>query len=415
MNSLMSKNDDEPRVFIDARVISGMPGGIEQVIQGLVGGLSRLKDPRAEISILTFPGHTEWIRPFAAGPCHLVEARKGPRHTTAREHLKAMRLPPSAAWAGLGAVAAKAWMMGARSDGTAERHGAQVVHTLVQPAFRTRLPSIYQVYDLQHLHFPDYFSPFHRTFRDSMYRGFCRRARRITVMSPWVRRDLALRYHLPPEKIAVVPFGSVHESRPDPSRSELEATADRFGIRGPFALYPAQTWPHKNHLALLEALAICRDRFKMKIPLVAPGRRNHFFSSISRRAKELSLEDQLLFPGYIELREVQCLYKLARMVVVPSRFEGGGMPLLEALRAGTPVACSNLPVLADLAENAALFFNPDEPSSVARAVLRLWEGASLRNRLRARGRRVAAKHTWERAARTCLALYRDVIGSQAER
>lgn len=409
----MSSTQHAPlRVCIDARLVSGMVGGIEQAIQGLVTGLSRLRPDDLEFLILTFRGHRKWIEDHASGPCRVVETSKGPPHGAVREWLKNRHGSPTTLWGAMGRAAGLLWMSRARSDGTAERKGASLVHTMVQPGFRTELPVIYEVYDLQHLHLPENFTAFHQQFREAMYRGFCRRAQLVTVMSPWVRGDLVARYGLPPQKVAVVPFGSVHEAWPDPAPEELAAVGRRYSVPSDFALFPAQTWPHKNHLGLLQALAHLR-RQNVRIPLVAPGRKNAFYPQIERRIRELGLESQVQFPGFVPPEELRCLYQLARLVVFPSRFEGGGMPLLEGLRAGVPTACSNLPGLSDLADGAALLFDPQDATRMAEALERLWTDGRLRRTLAARGKSVARRYTWERAARTSAALYRRTLGRPA--
>ncbi|HET7928778.1 MAG TPA: glycosyltransferase, partial [Actinomycetota bacterium] len=114
--------------------------------------------------------------------------------------------------------------------------------------------------------------------------------------------------------------------------------------------------------------------------------------------------------GYVSPLELQCLYRLARFLVFPTLFEGGGMPVFEAFAAGVPVAASDVTCIPRQAGDAALLFNPREPAGIADAMIRLWADGALRAELVRRGRERVARFTWDRTARTYRALYRELTG-----
>jgi glycosyltransferase involved in cell wall biosynthesis len=390
------------RVCIDARLPGAMFGGIEQAIIGLAAGLSRLDDGGEEYLFLTHPDHDEWIRPYLKGPCRPLHTRMEypgqggiPR---VRKALRERLLPRGLERAVIA------------SDGTPERAGAEVMHLAVQEAFLTEIPSIYQPHDLQHLHLPDRFSRRSRKRREIVYRAHCERAALVVAMTSWGRRDLIDRYGLPPEKVGVIPWGSMLSEYPEPSRDGLAELRARLGLPDGFLLYPSQTWPHKNHERLLEAIALVREREGVTIPLVCPGRRTGAFREIQTRMEELGLESTTRFPGFITPPELRGLYELATGLVFPSRFEGWGLPICEAFSVGVPVACSDATSLPDLVGDAGLLFDPDDTEQIADRIWRLWSDSELRSTLSGRGKVRGGMFSFDRTARLFRAQYRRLSG-----
>jgi glycosyltransferase involved in cell wall biosynthesis len=391
------------RVCVDARLASGHSGGVEQVVVGLAAALSKLDDGDEEYLFLVHPDEDGWLEPHLSGPCRLLHTRmEYPGQLgLARGLRRGLRnRNPFAGPAPL-----------QRSDGTAERAGAEVVHFTMQEAFLTDVPSIYQPHDLQHLHLPEMFPAAERQRRERVYRAFCEQAELVAVMTEWGKRDLVAQYGLAPSKIAVVPWGSILADRPPPSPAEQARTRERLGLPERFILFPAQTWPHKNHAALLEAVAILRAE-GIEVPLVCPGTKNSFYAEIERRASELELSDLVHFPGFVGSPELLSLYALATALVFPSRFEGWGLPVTEAFSAGLPVACSAIPVLEEVAGDAALTFDPESPEQIADCVRRLWADEGLRRDLIGRGRARAKRFSFVHTARLFRSYYRRIAGRQ---
>jgi glycosyltransferase involved in cell wall biosynthesis len=387
------------RVCIDARLGEGRFGGVEQVVIGLAAGLSRLEDAGEEYLFLCLPEHDEWLRPYLGGPCRILHPRRGYPSRRLRAVARGLmeRLP------GIGLSFAVR-----PSDGTVERAGADVVHFPFQDAFTTDVPSIYQPHDLQHLHLPELFSPWVRARRERVYRTHSSRAAMVVAMTSWGKRDFVAHYDLPPEKVTVVPGGSVLREYPPPSEQDIVELRSRLSLPESFLLYPAQTWPHKNHERLLEALASIRDEHGVSIPLVCPGKQTDHYRQIQDLIARLGLEPLIRFPGFVSPLELRGLYGLATGLVFPSRFEGWGLPICEAFDAGVPVASSTATGLPDVVADAGLLFDPDDTDEMARQVLRLWQDEGLRATLRERGRERAALFSFDRTARLFRAHYRRI-------
>lgn len=393
------------RVCLDARATEAM-GGVQQVLIGLAHGLSSLSDGDEEYFFLAYRGQESWIRPYLGGRCRLLLLPHPPAPPRRRGAVAAVRRA-------LGAVLPTGLLppyRAPRSDGTIEREGVDVMHFTFQEAFLTEVPSIYHPHDLQHVYFPRFFTARERRDREIAYRTFCRRSRMVAVANRWMQRDVARHYGLTDEQVRVIPLAPPLAVYPTPSDENLAAVRSAYRLPEAFLLYPAQTWAHKNHLGLLDALALLRRRRGLVTPLVCCGRQNGFFPVIARHVRALHLEDQVRFVGFVSPLELQCLYRLSRAVVVPTKFEAGSFPMWEAFLAGVPVASSTVTSLPEQAGDAALLFDPDRPEEIAEAVARLWTDAELRGTLAARGRERVGRFTWDRTARIFRAHYRRIAG-----
>jgi len=397
------------KVCLDARLISGTAGGVEQFIIGLAYGLSRLTDGQEEYHFLTYSDADNWIKPYLSGPCRLLHCVKSPRRSKLRTAIKSRSTllenllqkvyPFSERWK----------VQSLCSDGTIEKTGINIMHFTQQIAFLTSVPSIYHPHDLQHKHFPQYFSLTKRLARDLLYRTFCRRAQLVAVASSWIKSDMIRSYRLAEEKVRVIPLAPTIQAYRKPTQSDLTAVRQKFSLPDSFVFYPAQTWPHKNHLGLIDALANIRERFGMIMPVVFAGTKSDsFFPEIEQRIEELHLNAQSSFLGFVTPLELQSLYLLSQCVVIPTKYEAGSFPLWEAFSSGVPAACANVTSLPVQAGDAALIFDPDRPGEIADAVMQLWTDQHLRRTLIERGYRNVARYSWENTARTFRAHYRNI-------
>jgi glycosyltransferase involved in cell wall biosynthesis len=398
-------------VVIDARISSGEWGGVESVVIGLAAGLSRLDDGNERYLFLAHEGQDAWIKPYLSGSCDLLSIP--PTVASSTRHLR-RRIKMVMPWL------ARAWglrpsMPGVptgppRSDGTVERAGADVVHFTTQSGFLTSIPSIYHPHDLQHVHLPQFFTPAQRRWRALWYGALSRQATMVAVASSWTKADVEKHLDLVPDKVVVVPLAPPIIEYPEPDRIAVQEATQRLRLPPEFILYPAQTWPHKNHIALLDALHLVSNDRGLKIPLVLTGQLNEFYPTIAEHAKELGLTDQIVAAGFVSPKDLRAIYKAARAVVIPSRFEAASAPLWEAFRLGVPAACSNVTSLPEQAGDAALIFDPDRPDQIAAAIQELWQNTELRERLIRRGLERVEPFTWERTARTFRAHYRRLMG-----
>jgi glycosyltransferase involved in cell wall biosynthesis len=288
-----------------------------------------------------------------------------------------------------------------------KRLGADVLFSpLGTAAFHeTGLPHVVVAYDFQDLVYPQFFdADEHR--RRIEFRGDLRRADRVVAISEATKAMAVERVHVKRERITVLPpvAGGLRAAL-DP-REALNRLDDLDLHRAEFAVYPANFWPHKNHERLLAAT----ERLVREEPeflLVLCGALDERREKLRGRIEALGLEANVRLLPYLEDQDATALLEGAEFLVFPSLFEGFGLPVLEAMALGTPVACSDLPALLEVARDAALFFDADDEAGLADAMLRLWREDETRDRLVRKGRARAAAY----AAIDVAGAYHDLLGS----
>lgn len=400
------------KVCIEARLENATPGGGQQVLIGLASGLSALTDGDEEYLFLTRDSGAEWLHPYLSGACRAVPIPSAPPPSLSGLRARLKRIAPlrRAVLALREAKASRRPVAIPDQDDLPVRLGAAVMHFPFQFAYPVAVPSIYHPHDLQHLHLPQFFTAAQIRDREVTYRYFCNRADLVAVTSTWIKRDLVAQYQLPEDRIAVIPLAPVLDSYSTPTEAEIAATAAKMRLPKDFGFYPAQTWPHKNHIGLLRAIKDVRDRTGQSVPMVFSGFQNSHFPNIEKVVRELKLGDAVHFVGFVTPTELRCLYQLARCVVIPTKFEAASFPLWEAFIAGAPAACSNVTSLPEQAGDAALIFDPDSTSSMSECIQRLWNDEDLRRSLARRGRERVSSFTWSRTVRTFRAHYRRLAG-----
>ncbi|ABC82826.1 glycosyltransferase family 4 protein [Anaeromyxobacter dehalogenans] len=397
------------RICIDARLRAGEQGGVQQALIGLASGLAALRDGDEEYLFLVNDDSADWLAPHVAGACRM---RAWPR--TPRSVAGSALLSP-AVYDRL-ARAVVRWMpvRVPPSDGFVESLRADVVHFALQHGFRTSVPSIYVPHDLQHVHFPGFFSRQHVRWREVTYRTLARQAAAVVALTPYGKRDLVEHLGLDAARVHVIGWAPVLDAYPSPDETALRRLRDRLALPARFALFPAQTFPHKNHVRLFQALALLRAR-GVEVPLVCSGHRDACHPSLVAELRRLDLTRVVHFVGFVEPIDLVGLYRLASLLVFPSLFEGFGMPVLEAFRSGLPVACSGTSSLPDVAGGAAEMFDPTDVAAMAAAIERVWTDPARASALVDHGRRQVARFTWDRTARAYRALYRAAAGRPLDR
>ena len=274
----------------------------------------------------------------------------------------------------------------------------------------TRGKTIVTVYDLFFLDFPDKADRQARTHFVRRIASALDRADGIVTISRYTRDELFARFDLPAPKVRVIHLGiDPRYGEPLPAR-ELRSVRDKYGLPAEFLLFAGGLEPRKNLPALLEAFEPVRGRRK-DCGLVLAGRAGEDRPRVEAQIASLNLRGAVRILGYLPERELRALYQTAAGFVYPSTCEGFGLPLLEAMAGGCPVAASSAGAIPEVSGDAALLFSPDDINGMAAALLRLLEDKTLRQSLIDRGRERVREFSWARTARETLAFYRDVLGT----
>jgi glycosyltransferase involved in cell wall biosynthesis len=306
------------------------------------------------------------------------------------------------------------WVLGEQAflPRLAARAGVDLVHSLAStgPAWG-RFRRVLTVHDLIYARFPSA----HPGLRDRGMRVLvplaARRSTRVIAISESTRRDLVELLRLPEERIDVVPqgLGAVHRLG---SALSAQATRARFALgERQVLLTLSAKRPHKNLLALVGAFA--RIPPERRPVLVLPGYPTWHEAELRARAAELGVLSDMRFEGWLSEGEIEGLWGLADAFVYPSLYEGFGLPVLEAMARGVPVACADTSSLPEVAGDAALLFDPRSETAIAQAIERLLGDPSLARDLRERGLARARGFSWERTARLTLDSYARALGSRS--
>ena len=226
-----------------------------------------------------------------------------------------------------------------------------------------------------------------------------RRARRILAVSESTRDDLIRYLGVPAKRIDAVHIAPAPLCAADPSR--LAA----IDLEPGYFLYVGERRKHKNVAQLIRAYEQVRRERQRVAPLVIVGHRYGDYDEPERLTAELRLGEHVRFVDDASDTTLAALYHHARMFVLPSLYEGFGIPILEAMRAGVPVVTSNVSSMPEVAGGAALLVEPDDPASIAAAMLRLLDDPRLGADLSLRGRRNADRFSWHETARRTLESY----------
>jgi len=259
-----------------------------------------------------------------------------------------------------------------------------------------RLPTVLVVPDIQHEYYPQYFSAEELENRKKTFNSSIDNAQLICAISAFTRQTLIEKRHIDDDRIAVTPLAVQPQFFHPPSDKVQKIVLRNYGLKPGYLYYPAATWPHKNHLALIQALQLLRDRMGIRINLVCSGAAKEAKDDIQAAIKQYNLTDQVHFLGYIPQEMLGSLYHQAEGLVFPSLFEGFGMPLLEAMACGCPVLCSNTTSLPEVGGDAAIYFDPTEPMAIALSIQRLLQNDFARNALIARGKVRVQEYSWKR-------------------
>jgi alpha-1,3-rhamnosyl/mannosyltransferase len=259
-------------------------------------------------------------------------------------------------------------------------------------------------HDLQHKRFPGFFSRIDLPFWNLLLWAAARRSRRLIAISPATARDLEYYYPGTAKKTAMLPHGV------DPRMFEIgtERAVRPPGGTEPFLLAVATSHPHKNLDGLMKAFRQFHDKYPA-YRLVIAGMKGFVFEQCVSLSRSLGLERSVTFTGWIPRPDLYTLYANASCFILPSRFEGFGMPLAEALAAGIPSACSDIPPLRWVGDGAAHYFDPLSVSAICEALERIAFDEEFRAAAMLAGPRQARHFDWDKTAAQTL----DVLVSAA--
>ncbi|WP_315096652.1 glycosyltransferase family 1 protein [uncultured Cellulomonas sp.] len=359
----MTPENDRLRVALSMlTLVPGGMGGSETYARELVRGLAASDRVDA----------TGFVARIGAGFCAPLPERVSTGVTGGHSTVDRVRTLAQAALHGRGLRAAMS--------------GFDVVHvpfTAPVPRPPRGVPMVQTLFDVQHLDLPHLFSKAELLYRTRYYEGAARDAAAVVTISEFARRQIVEQVGVDADRVHVAHLGV-----------DADAFTPHLGAREPFLLYPARGWAHKNHARLIEAVGLLRET-RPDLRLVLTGG---------------ALDSLGTVPTWVDVRglvpvdELRRLYRAASAMVFPSLYEGFGLPPLEAMASGCPVASSTAGSLPEICGDAAVLFDPTDPADIARGTL---EAIDRTEQLQPLGLAQVRRFTWDR----CLRVHEDAYAA----
>jgi glycosyltransferase involved in cell wall biosynthesis len=369
-------------IGIDARAALGQPTGVGRYVRNLVRHLLRI-DP--EDRFLLFADRPGGERLGGAAPNVAARVLRLPFAANAFTWLQ-LRLPPSL------------W-----------RRPVDLFH---YPFYTLPLwhpgPSVVTIHDVTFERHPEWFSRRSHLATRRFARFAARHAQAILTVSETSRCDLVDCYGVDPARIAVV-YPAVEEGWDEAPAPSGEEVARRLGLEGPFLLHVGSIHTRRNVPLLLRAAARMRRRGD-RIGVVLAGRVEYPYPDVSAMIRDSGMGGAAVHVGYVPEADLRALYRAARVVALPSLYEGFGLPGIEAMACGTPVVAARASCFPEVLGDAALLVDPHDEGGWAEALARAAAAGPERDEMVSRGRAHAARYSWDRAARETLGVYRRVLG-----
>ncbi len=299
---------------------------------------------------------------------------------------------------------------------------SQRLHLVHFPHFNvplfTAAPFVVTIHDLIITHFPTRRATTLGTLKYAVKRmGYSfvihqaiRRARSVITVSEHAKREIVNYFHVPADRVTVT-----YEAA-DPHLLSLAGPPDRlgtFGIKPPYLLYVGNAYPHKNLERLLSAFELFSANAH-QYQLVLVGRTDYFYRRLEREVSRRGLSGRVVFPGRVDDADLATFYRHARAYVFPSLAEGFGLPPLEAMHFGVPVAASRASCLPEVLGSAALYFNPTDEHDMAAALSTIVNNETVRDGLSTAGRSQVERYSWSRCAEQTLEVYRRALVRREE-
>lgn len=280
---------------------------------------------------------------------------------------------------------------------------------LVLQPYDVTIPSVINIPDIQHEYYPQFFEAHSLQWRKTTYQSSALKTNAVLTLSEFSRMNMIDKFGVSPQRVHAIHLDSAHEFSLPFDEGANQRVKQKYALPAHYGFYPANTWWHKNHVSLLQALAHLRDVHQLKIHMVFTGApqeaHNHVMSAIAQH----NLQDQITWLDYIPQNEMPYVFRNAYFLCFPSLFEGFGIPLVEAMRTELPIICSNSGSIPEIVGDAALQFDPASPEDIAKKMVEIHD-LDTRTRLIQKGKQQASRFSWAKCASLTLSVLHRVAG-----
>jgi len=261
----------------------------------------------------------------------------------------------------------------------------------------TTVPQCLVLHDLAFMHYPSHIKKSHYIFYKRYVPKFLKKASAVATVSKFSKHDIVNFYKITPDKIDVV-YSAAKEIFKPISSDVKEKVKNQYTSGKEYFLYVGAIHPRKNLVNLLKAFSIFKKRQKSSFKLVLAGRLAWKYDSFIQDLKRYKYRDDVVMLGYLSEHELVKITGSAYAMVYPSLLEGFGVPIIEAMKSGVPAITSTNSSMQEIAGNAALYANANDPNDIADKMMLIYKNENLRNELIRRGDDVAKQYSWQRTA-----------------
>jgi glycosyltransferase involved in cell wall biosynthesis len=284
-----------------------------------------------------------------------------------------------------------------------------LIHVQYTAPLACPAPVVVSVHDVSFIEHPSYFPAPRALQLQLTVKQTVARAARVITVSEFSRKAIARAYGLDERDIAVVPNAAASLFRPLPHEAAAAWVWRRFGIQPPFILNVGDLQVRKNQAGLIRAFAdMVRACPQLSHRLVLAGKDGWHGQAVRQAALESGVAGRVHFTGFVSDEELLQLYNACEIFVFPSLYEGFGLPVVEAMACGRPVACSNTSAVREVVDAATILFDPGSTREIARAMLDLALDPELRARMARLALQRAGHFSWRKAAEKTLEVYHEV-------
>ena len=274
----------------------------------------------------------------------------------------------------------------------------------------TSSPSVISILDVSYLYFPNLFKK-KDLYQLRLWGGYSiKKAKKIITISNSSKNDIIKMYKVNPDKVSVVYPGIKQDLGLKIKDLSMNDLSKKYGIKGDYILFVGTLQPRKNIVKLIEAFSLIRNHKSSigDLSLVIVGKKGWQFEDILNAPKKYNVEDRVKFLDSVSDENLPSLYKNAFCFCLPSLYEGFGLPILEAMQYGCPVATSSVSSLPEAGGDAAVYFDPENVEDIKKSLESIIQSSELRDKLIKKGYEQVKKFSWEKTARETLKVLEEV-------
>lgn len=275
------------------------------------------------------------------------------------------------------------------------------------------LPSVVTIPDMQHTVYPEYLPAEVLAWRHEHYGRSAKTAQRVLTLSRHAKKSIVECLEVEADKVVAIHLGADEVFSEKQSVADAERCRSSYPVEQPYFYFPANNWPHKNHRALFQAMALLRQQRGDCPNLLLTGSDVNSVEAERSELERLGIEDKVFFLGYVPRQDMPQLYRHALALVFPSQFEGFGIPLVEAMCCECPVISSSATSLPEVGGDAVAYVHPDNPQELADQMDAFWHDENLRRSFAKKGKKHSREFSWDRTARQTLEVLQEVFPSQS--